>query len=81
MYYDIMVCAHIIIISNCDITVDIPHNFITHCDVILCNGTKSSVQQDNPTKVNTHRHILLLILVISISQGYDVHMKTVHSRA
>ncbi len=40
MHCNIMICAHNNVMTHYDVTVDIPMNIITYCDVIMGHETK-----------------------------------------
>ncbi len=42
-----MICAHNNIMTHYDVTMDIPSNIITYCDVIMGHGTKTKSSAQN----------------------------------
>ncbi len=38
--HNVMICAYNNIMTHYDVTMDIPSNIITYCDVIIDHGTK-----------------------------------------
>ncbi len=70
-----MICAHNNIMTHYDVTMEIPSNIISYCDVIMGHGTKMYYPQCDPTKGSAQNGISTRDL------GMEIPFKTGHSTA